>query len=213
MSQKVTPKEISQKPEFFSQDRNNSQAREAIFTSDPFKKAILVLSQGGTAKSQMQVQSQDRAPSQVNDSQESCVPSQQQVLVQSQIATQKNVSTQASVPSKDAASQATVPTLSQLSQTQAPNWSSKFLPPIQNNATPYSSQKQSQCDEKENINQLETTNASSGAPSQNSQSQDLNKSCWLLKSGQSDSQGRGYLESCTQILVDAENPNKPKNNE
>ena len=93
-------------------------------------------------------------------------------------------------------------TLSQLSQTQAP---------IQNNATPYSSQKQSQC-EKENINQLETTNAS-GAPSQNSQSQDLNKSCWLLKPGQSDSQGRGYLESCTQILVDAENPTKPKTNE
>ena len=191
MSQKVTPKENSQKPEFLSQDRNSLQAGNVTL------QRLLVLSQGGTAKSQLQAQSQDRVSSQVNDSQESCVPSQRQVLVQSRIATQENV------PSQDSSSQATVPTLSQLSQTQAP---------VQNNATPYSSQKQSQCDENENINQLETTNAS-GAPSQNSQSQDLNKSCWLLKPGQSDSQGRGYLESCTQILVDAEIPTKPKTNE
>ena len=191
MSQKVTPKENSQKPEFLSQDRNSLQAGNVTL------QRLLVLSQGGTAKSQLQAQSQDRVSSQVNDSQESCVPSQRQVLVQSQIATQENV------PSRDASSQATVPTLSQLSQTQAP---------VQNNATPYSSQKQSQCDEKENINQLETTNAS-GAPSQNSQSQDLNKSCWLLKPGQSDSQGRGYLESCTQILVNAENSTKTQKNE
>ena len=197
MSQKITPIENSQKPEFLSQDRNSLQAGNVTL------QRLLVLSQGGTAKSQLQAQSQDRVSSQVNDSQESCVPSQRQVLVQSQIATQENVPTQASVPSQDAASQATVQTLSQLSQTQAP---------IQNNATPYSSQKQSQCDGKENMNQLETTNAS-GAPSQNSQSQDLNKSCWLLKPGQSDSQGRGYLESCTQILVDAEIPTKPKTNE
>ena len=191
MSQKVTPKENSQKPEFLSQDRNSSQTGKVTL------QRLLVLSQGGTAKSQLQAQSQDRVSSQVNDSQESCFPSQRQVLVQSQIATQENV------PSQDASSQATVPTLSQLSQTQAP---------VQNNATPYSSQKQSQCDENENINQLETTNAS-GAPSQNSQSQDLNKSCWLLKPGQSDSQGRGYLESCTQILVNAENSTKTQKNE
>ena len=191
MSQKITPIENSQKPEFLSQDRNSSQTGKVTL------QRLLVLSQGGTAKSQLQAQSQDRVSSQVNDSQESCVPSQRQVLVQSRIATQENV------PSQDASSQATVPTLSQLSQTQAP---------VQNNATPYSSQKQSQCDEKENMNLLETTNAS-GAPSQNSQSQDLNKSCWLLKPGQSDSQGRGYLESCTQILVDAEIPTKPKTNE
>ena len=190
MSQKITPIENSQKPEFLSQDRNSLQAGNVTL------QRLLVLSQGGTAKSQLQAQSQDRVSSQVNDSQESCFPSQRQVLVQSQIATQENV------PSQDASSQATVPTLSQLSQTQAP---------IQNNATPYSSQKQSKC-EKENINQLETNNAS-GAPSQNSQSQDLNKSCWLLKPGQSDSQGRGYLESCTQILVNAENSTKTQKNE
>ena len=130
-----------------SQDQNTSQARETIFTSDPFQKATLVLSQGGTAKSQLPTPSQDRASSKVNGSQESCVPSQYQVLVQSQLAPQENVPTQASVPSQ--ASQATVPTLSQFLQTQAS---------IQNNATPYSSQKQSQCDEKENMNQLDTTN-------------------------------------------------------
>ena len=191
MSQKITPIENSQKPEFLSQDRNSLQAGNVTL------QRLLVLSQGGTAKSQLQAQSQDRVSSQVNDSQESCVPSQRQVLVQSRIATQENV------PSQDSSSQATVPTLSQLSQTQAP---------IQNNATPYSSQKQSQCDENENINQLETTNASD-APSQNSQSQDLNKSCWLLKPGQSDSQGRGYLESCTQILVNAENSTETQKNE
>ena len=126
-------------------------------------------------------------------SQASQIASQGQVLTHSR--TTQNVSSQDSVSTQgNASSQPVVPTLSQLS-------SQKSVP----------SQNRSQLDEKENIDQSEIdfakaeySRALHRVPSQNSQ--DLKNSSWLLRSGQSDSQGRDYLTSCTELLLNEKNP-------
>ena len=152
-----------------------------------------------------------KSQSQANASQASQVASQGQVLTQAKPAPPENVSSQGSVSTqaRDASSQPVVPTLSQLSsQKSVPNQSQGCIP----------SQNQSQLDEKENIDQSEIDFAKaeySGAlqriPSQNSQH--LKNSSWLLRSGQSDSQGRDYLTSCTELLLNDQKSNNQKTDE
>ena len=143
-------------------------------------------------------------------SQASQIASEGQVLTHSR--TTQNVSSQDSVSTQgNASSQPVVPTLSQLSsQKSVPNQSQGCIP----------SQNRSQLDEKENIDQSEIdfakaeySRALHRVPSQNSQ--DLKNSSWLLRSGQSDSQGRDYLTSCTELLLNEKNPTiqKPMNNQ
>ena len=105
MSQKEMKKENSQKA-VLAQIQNQ---------------AIIVTSQG-EVKSQLQAESQDRVPSQVQDSQaSSCVASQGQVLTQAQLASQPNVSSQDRVgtQAENVSSQPTVPTRSQSSSQSA----------------------------------------------------------------------------------------------
>ena len=140
--------------------------------------------------------------SQADASQPSQVASQGQVLTQGKTALPGNVSSQGSVSTqaRDASSQPVVPTLSQLSsQKSVPTQSQGCIP----------SQNQSQLDEKENIDQSEIdfakaeySRALQRIPSQNAQH--LKNSGWLLRSGQSDSQGRDYLTSCTELIKNPE---------
>ena len=138
MSQKIMEKENSQKT-VLTQIQNQ---------------AIIVSSQG-EVKSQLQAESQDRVPSQVQDSQASCcVASQGQVLTQAQLASQNGVSSQATVASQgdaqiqaqlasqpnvssqggigtqfeNVSSQPTVPTRSQLSSQNAVSSRKRDIP-------------------------------------------------------------------------------------
>ena len=85
-------------------EKENSQ--KAVLTQIQ-NQAIIVASQG-EVKSQLQAESQDRAPSQNCGSQAgSCIASQGQVLTQAQLASQNGVSSQATVASQgDAQTQA-----------------------------------------------------------------------------------------------------------
>ena len=93
MSQKETKKENFENPVI--------QISDSVIENQ----TIIVTSQG-EVKSQLQAQSQDPVPSQVQDSQavlqlcRSCVASQDQVLTQAQLASQNNVSSQGTVASQ-----------------------------------------------------------------------------------------------------------------
>ena len=118
----------------------------------------------------------------------------------------KNVSSQdsGSTQVKEASSQPVVPTLSQLS-------SQKSVPSQSQGCVP--SQNQSQLDEKENTQtEIDFTKAD-GTPKNTQNSQDLKNSTWLLRSSQSDSQGRDYLASCSELLLNNQKSNNPKTNE
>ena len=161
-----------------------------------------VIQQENSQKPVFFSQGQVKPQSQADASQASRVASQGQA---------KNVSSQDSGSTQvdEASSQPVVPTLSQLSsQKSVPTQSQGCIP----------SQNQSQLDEKENIDQSEIdfakaeySRALQRIPSQNSQH--LKNSSWLLRSGQSDSQGRDYLTSCTELLLNDQKSNNLKTDE
>ena len=88
-----------------SQKEMRKENSEKAVLTQIQNQAIIVSSQG-EVKSQLQAGSQDRVPSQVQDSQpvlqlcRSCVTSQGQVLTQAQLASQNNVSSQGTVASQ-----------------------------------------------------------------------------------------------------------------
>ena len=178
----------------------------------PLKTVHLFLSQGSF---QGEINVIAKSQSQGDASQASQVASQgqvaSQVLTQDKPAPPENVSSQDSVSTqaRDVSSQPVVPTLSQLSsQKSVPTQSQGCIP----------SQNQSQLDEKENIDQSEIdfakaeySRALQRIPSQNSQH--LKNSSWLLRSGQSDSQGRDYLTSCTELLLNDQKSDNQKTDE
>ena len=134
-------------------------------------------------------------------------------MSQGKTALHKNVSSQdnGSTQVKEASSQPAVPILSQLSSQQSvPSQSQGCVP----------SQNQSQLDEKENQSEIyfakvefsgEYSRSLQRIPSQSSQ--DLKSSSWLLRSGQSDSQGRDYLASCTELLLNGQKTKNQKTDE
>ena len=139
-----------------------------------------------------------KSQSQTDASQTSQAASHGQVLTQGKAVLQENVLSQesVSVQVRDASSQPVVPTLSQLSSQKS-----------------VSTQNQSQLDEKENAQtEIDFTKAD-GTPKNTQNSQDLKNSTWLLRSNQSDSQGRDYLASCTKLLFNNQKSNNPKTNE
>ena len=155
--------------------------------------------------------------SQADASQPSQVASQGQVLTQAKPPPPENVSSQGSVSTqaRDASSQPVVPTLSQLSSQKSVSTQSQGRGNVP-------SQNRSQLDEKENVQTEIDFVLANGTPlnSQNSQnvanSQNLANSSlvgWLLESGQSDSQGRDYLTSCSELLLKDQKSNKPETDE
>ena len=159
-----------------------------------------VIQQENSQKPVFFSQGQVKPQSQPDASQASRVASQGQA---------KNVSSQDSGSTQvdEASSQPVVPTLSQLS-------SQKSVPSQSQGCVP--SQNQSQVDEKENQSEIDFAKAEYSRslqriPSQNSQ--DLKSSSWLLRSGQSDSQGRDYLASCTELLMNDQKTKNPKTDE
>ena len=183
MSQKLIQQENSQKPAFLSQ---------GSFHGESVREAVVDV----LVKSQ----------SQSDASQTSRVASQGQVSTQGKKVLQENVLSQesVSVQVRDVSSQPVVPTLSQLSSQKSVSTQSQGRVPSQN---------QSQLDEKENAQtEIDFTKAD-GTPKNTQNSQDLKNSTWLLRSNQSDSQGRDYLASCTKLLFNNQKSNNPKNNE
>ena len=148
-------------------------------------------------------QGQIKPQSQADPSQTSRVASQGQVLTQDKTVLLENVSSQDSVSTqvKGTSSQPVVPTLSQQSSQKSVSNQSQGCVPSQN---------KSQLDEKENI-QAEIEFAKADGTPQNSQG--LKSSSWLLRSGQSDSQGRDYLKSCTELLLNNQTSNNSKTDE
>ena len=144
-----------------------------------------------------------KSQSQSDASQTSRVASQGQVLTQDKTVLLENVSSQDSVSTqvKGTSSQPVVPTLSQQSSQKSISNQSQGCVPSQN---------KSQLDEKENI-QTEIEFAKADGTPQNSQG--LKSSSWLLRSGQSDSQGRDYLKSCTELLLNNQTSNNSKTDE
>ena len=128
---------------------------------------------------------------------------QGQVLTQDKTVLHENVSSQESVSTQvsNASSQPIVPTLSQFSSQKSVSNQSQGR---------VGSRNQSQLDEKENI-QTEIEFAKADGTPQNSQ--DLKSSSWLLRSGQLDSQGRDYLKSCTELLLNNQTSNNSKTDE
>ena len=148
-------------------------------------------------------QGQIKPQSQADPSQTSRVASQGQVLTQDKTVLLENVSSQDSVSTqvKGTSSQPVVPTLSQQSSQKSVSNQSQGSVPSQNKP---------QLDEKENI-QAEIEFAKADGTPQNSQG--LKSSSWLLRSGQSDSQGRDYLKSCTELLLNNQTSNNSKTDE
>ena len=171
-----------------------------------------VIQQENSQKPVFFSQGQVKPLSQADASQASRVASQGQALSQGKTALHKNVSSQDSGTTqvKEASSQPVVPTLSQLS-------SQKSVPSQSQGCVP--SQNQSQLDEKDQSEIYfakvefsgEYSRSLQRIPSQNSQ--DLKSSSWLLRSGQSDSQGRDYLTSCTELLMNDQKTKNPKTDE
>ena len=151
-------------------------------------------------------QGQVKPQSQADASQTSQVASQGQVLTQGATVLHENVLSQNGVSSqvKGASSQPVVSTLSQFSSQKSVSAQSQGCVPSQN---------QSQLDGKENAQtEIDFTKAD-GTPKNTQNSQDLKNSTWLLRSSQSDSQGRDYLASCSELLLNNQKSNNPKTNE
>ena len=144
-----------------------------------------------------------KSQSQSDASQTSRVASQGRVSTQGKTVLNENVLSQESVSTqvRDVSSQPVVPTLSQLSSQKSVSTQSQGR---------VRSQNQSQLEETENVQtEIDFTKAD-GTP-QNSQ--DLKNSRWLLKSGQPDSQGRDYLKSCSELLLNNQKSKNPQTNE
>ena len=142
-----------------------------------------------------------KSQSQSDASQTSRVASQGRVSTQGKTVLNENVLSQESVSTqvRDVSSQPVVPTLSQLSSQKSGSTQSQGR---------VRSQNQSQLEENVQT-EIDFTKAD-GTP-QNSQ--DLKNSRWLLKSGQSDSQGRDYLKSCSELLLNNQKSKNPQTNE
>ena len=181
----------------------------------PLKTVHLFLSQGSF---QGEINVIAKSQSQGDASQASQVASQgqvaSQVLTQDKPAPPENVSSQDSVSTqaRDVSSQPVVPTLSQLSSQKSVSAQSQGRGNVP-------SQNRSQLDEKENVQTEIDFVLANGTPlnSQNlGNSQNVANSSlvgWLLESGQSDSQGRDYLTSCSELLLKDQKSNKPETNE
>ena len=159
-------------------------------------------------------QDQVKSQSQADASQTSRTGSQGHVLTQDRTTLHENVSSQNSLSTqaRDASSQPVVPTLSQLSSQKSVSTQSQGRGNVP-------SQNRSQLDEKENVQTEIDFVLANGTPlnSQNlANSQNVANSSlvgWLLESGQTDSQGRDFLTSCSELLLKDQKSNKPETDE
>ena len=159
-------------------------------------------------------QGQVKSQSQSDASQTSRSGFQGQVLSQDRTSLNENVSSQNSLSTqaRDASSQPVVPTLSQLSSQKSVSTQSQGRGNVP-------SQNRSQLDEKENVQTEIDFVLANGTPlnSQNlANSQNVANSSlvgWLLESGQTDSQGRDFLTSCSELLLKDQKSNKPETDE
>ena len=173
-----------------------------------------IIEKENSQKSVFLSQGQVKSQSQADASQTSRTGSQGHVLTQDRTAFNENVSSQNSLSTqaRDASSQPVVPTLSQLSSQKSVSTQSQGRGNVP-------SQNRSQLDEKENVQTEIDFVLANGTPlnSQNlGNSQNVANSSlvgWLLESGQSDSQGRDYLTSCSELLLKDQKSNKPETNE
>ena len=173
-----------------------------------------IIEKENSQKSVFLSQGQVKSQSQSDASQTSRSGSQGQVLSQDRTSLNENVSSQNSLSTqaRDASSQPVVPTLSQLSSQKSVSTQSQGRGNVP-------SQNRSQLDEKENVQTEIDFVLANGTPlnSQNlANSQNVANSSlvgWLLESGQTDSQGRDYLTSCSELLLKDQKSNKPETDE